>query len=345
MKKLFIFWFAWLVIMFPNFEAKAMAKNNLVEFRKPVESIRHRLIPKKEFTHGAGDYRRKLRGEFRSRYYEMHVPPAYDKKSPAPVVMVFHGGGGDPGSVRYSSRMDSTSDKHGFIAVYPAGTPTRSFLKDRLMIWNDGRPFKDGQHSEVDDVAYVDALLADLSTLFNVDEKRIYVCGYSNGAQFAYRLAKRRPDVIAAIAAVAGPRKPDDDFDPAPARPLPVMQFAGIQDNFSPYKGGKPPQDATFKAEVKPVREVVKAWADFNKCQEKPVEEKRVGQAVMRRYGNCRAGAEVVFWTLEDAGHTWPGGRVSPNAEVLGLGSLGKVNQDINAAELMWEFFKKHPLP
>ncbi|MFW6236841.1 MAG: hypothetical protein ACOC3F_00460, partial [Desulfosudaceae bacterium] len=92
-----------------------MAKNNLVEFRKPVESIRHRLIPKKEFTHGAGDYRRKLRGEFRSRYYEMHVPPAYDKKSPAPVVMVFHGGGGDPGSVRYSSRMDSTSDKHGFI--------------------------------------------------------------------------------------------------------------------------------------------------------------------------------------------------------------------------------------
>jgi len=344
-KKCFYFWLGLLAIIVANEKNVALSMNNMVEFRKPVQSIRQRLIPKKNISHGAGDYRRKLKGEFRNRYYEIHVPSAYDKEKPAPVVMVFHGGGGDPGSVRYESGMDDIADKNGFIVVYPAGTPTRGALKDRLLIWNDGRPFKNGKTSVIDDVAYVDVLLEDLSRLFNVDKNRIYACGYSNGAQFTYRLAKRRADVIAAIAAVAGQRPPDDAFDPAPSRPVPVMQFAGVQDNLSPFNGGSPPREAAFKADVLPVEQTVNAWVDFNQCRMEPVEEKRTGKAVMRRYAPCRAGAEVVFWTIEDGGHTWPGGRITPNAELLGLGGLGKVNTDINASDLIWDFFKKHSLP
>lgn len=344
MKRFFFFWLAFLVGLLSSYEVEALAKKKVIQFRKPVESIRHRLIPEKEFSYGAGDYSRKLKGDFRNRFYEIHVPSSYKKEQPVPVVMVFHGGGGDPGAVRYESDMDNTADKGGFIVVYPAGTPTRQSFKDRLLIWNDGRPFKSGEHSAVDDVAYVDALLEDLSRLFNVDKQRIYACGYSNGAQFTYRLAKRRADVIAAIAVVAGQRPPDDAFDPVPPRPIAVMQFAGIADKISPYSGGKPPQDAAFKADIKPVKQTVKAWADFNGCQAEPAEEKRVGNAVMRRYAPCQAGAEVVFWTLEDGGHTWPGGRVTPNVEILGLGVLGEVNTDINASDLMWDFFKKHSL-
>ena len=334
-----------LALMVANEKSLALSMNNVVEFRKPVQSIRQRLIPEKGPSHGAGDYRRRLKGEFRNRYYELHVPTSYDKETPCPVVMVFHGGGGDPGSVRYESDMDVTSDKNGFIVVYPAGTPTRKALKDRLLIWNDGRPFKDGKTSAVDDVVYVDALLEDLSRLFNVDKKRIYACGYSNGAQFTYRLTKRRADVIAAIAVVAGQRPPDDAFDPVPSRPIPVMQFAGLQDNLSPFNGGRTPREAAFKADVMPVEQTVKAWVDFNQCRGEPAEEKRIGKAVMQRYAPCRSGAEVVLWTIEDGGHTWPGGRITPNAELLGLGGLGRVNRDINASALMWDFFKQHPLP
>lgn len=330
--------------MVSNNGVEALAEDKLIKFRKPVKSIRHRLLHPEGFLYGAGDYHRTLKGNFRTRYYEIHVPPSYNKEKPAAVVMVFHGGGGDPGSVRYESDMDSISDKNGFIVVYPAGTPTRMFLKDRLLIWNDGRPFKNGEYSKVDDVAYVDAVLDDLSQLFNVDKKRIYACGYSNGAQFVFRLAKRRSDKIAAIGAVAGQRAPLDAYDPVPSRPIPLIQFSGVRDTFGPYKGGKPPEDAVFKAEVKPVRQTVKAWVDFNQCNPEPVEEKRVGKAVMQRYGHCQSGAEVVFWTLEDGGHTWPGGRVTPNVEALGLGSLGNVNTDINASALMWNFFKKYSL-
>ena len=64
----------------------------------------------------------------------------------------------------------------------------------------------------------------------------------------------------------------------------------------------------------------------------------------MIRYGPCKDDTEVVFWTLEDAGHTWPGGKLMPNVKLFGMGELGHVNMDINASDLMWKFFKRNPL-
>lgn len=342
MRKYMILWFVFLEMILSNCVIDSLAKDHKADFRTPVQSIRQRIIQKTEFEYGAGDYGRKLKGALRNRFYEIHVPPSYNKSMPTPVVLLFHGGGGDPGGIRYESNMDRTADRGGFIVVYPAGTPARRFLKNRLLLWNDGRPDNKGKYSKVDDVAYVEALLDDLSKLFNVDKKRIYACGYSNGAQFTYRLAKRRSDLIAAIAVVAGQRPPNDSFDPAPSRPLSVMQFAGLQDKIGPYGGGSPPAGAGLTAIAEPVIETVKSWADVNKCPSRPAEEKRIGNAVMLRYGPCEGGAEVVLWTLEDGGHTWPDGRVIPNAEMLGLGKLGNVNRDINASDLMWDFFKKH---
>ena len=296
------------------------------------------------FVRGPGDYGRRLTWDGRSRFYEVHVPAGYTKAKPMPAVLVFHGGGGDPGTVRYESAMDETADREHFIVVYPAGTNKRLFLKNRLLLWNDGRPFKNGSYSEVDDVAYVAALLDDLAGLFNIDRARVYACGFSNGAQFTFRLAKRLSDRVAAIAVVAGQRAAKDSFDPEPSRPIAVMQFAGLQDSFAPYEGGSGPSGARIEAVSPPVKEAVESWVGFNRCPPEPVEVKRIGRAVMNRYGPCQSGTEVVLWTVEDGGHSWPGGRTFPGVELLGLGKLGNVNRDIHASELMWEFFKKHPL-
>ena len=324
--------------------SKSWAGSGGKDFRVQVEWIRQRLIKKTELKYGHGDYGRTLRGSLRKRFYEIHVPPSYDKSNPTPAVLVFHGGGGDPGGIRHESQMDRTANREGFIVVYPAGTPVKWFLKNRLLLWNDGRPDKDGIYSKVDDVGFVAALLDDLATLFNIDKKRIYACGFSNGAQFTYRLAKRLSDRIAAIATVAGHRLVKDDYDPTPSRHVAIMQFSGKQDKLGPYYGGSPPPSAGLKGIVKPVKETIKSWVDFNKCPPEPAEVKRIGKAVMNRYEACQNSAEVVLWTLEDGGHTWPGGKVTPNVEALGLGKMGKVNQDINASDLMWEFFKRHPL-
>ncbi|MCK9419582.1 MAG: hypothetical protein M0R70_09415 [Nitrospirae bacterium] len=295
------------------------------------------------FNH-PGDYGREIKFEGSARYYELHVPALYDKSKPTPAVLVFHGGGGDPGAVRYESGMDKTSDEGGFIAVYPGGHPSKWFTKSRLLLWNDGRPDKDGKFSKVDDVGFVMAVLDDLAKRLNIDKKRIYAAGYSNGAQFTYRLAKRLSDRIAAISTIAGNRPPKDEFDPVPSRPMPVMQFSGKEDPISPYNGGRPPGAAALSAVIQPVNETVKSWVEFDKCPPEPSATKRVGQTEMKRWGPCQCGTEVVLWTLETGGHTWPGGRVMPNVEALGLGKLGNIDRNINASDLMWDFFKNHPL-
>jgi len=315
--------------------------------RRGSEDVR---VPVKMITesagrgdYGTGDYGREIRVDRHTRYYDLHVPSLYDKSRPVPVVMVFHGGGGDPGTIRYESGMDTTSDRGGFIVVYPAGTNKRLVLKNRLLLWNDGRPDKNGEYSKVDDVGFMVALLDDLNNLFNIDKKRIYACGYSNGAQLTYRLAKRLSDRIAAIATVAGNRPVKDEYDPLPSRTMSIMQFSGKEDPLSPYQGGRPPGAAALTATIEPVSKTITSWIDFNKCSREPTVE-RVGKAVMNRWGPCQGGAEVVLWTLEDGGHTWPGGRIFPKVKMIGLGEMGNVNQDINASDLMWEFFKKHPL-
>ena len=291
-------------------------------------------------TAKAGDYGRDMTVNGTDRFYEMHVPASYDGSKAVPLVLVFHGGGGYPASVRFESGMDKTSDKNGFIVVYPAGTNKR-FLKDRMLEWNDGRPYQDGSPKEIDDVAFVKAVIADVDKMFNIDRKRIYAAGFSNGSQFVNRLAQQMTDQLAAVAKVAGQRSPDELFG-NPSRPISVMQFSGRQDPIAPYLGGAPKNfTPKFKTELKPVEQTIQDWVKFNGCPEKPEETKTVRNATMTKYGPGKDGTEVVLWTLGDGGHTWPGGDALPAAEDWGQGNI---NKDISASALIWNFFSAHSL-
>src|SRR6202035_2271000 len=91
-----------------------------------------------------------------------------------------------------------TADAKGFVTVYPNGTGLGP-----VQTWNAGG-FVKGIESRADDVAFLKTLLDDVATRVNVDPKRVYACGMSNGAMMCYRLAAELSDRIAAIAPVAG---------------------------------------------------------------------------------------------------------------------------------------------
>ena len=62
------------------------------------------------------------------------------------------------------------------------------------------------------------------------------------------------------------------------------------------------------------------------------------GTSIKKRvYGPGKDGAEVVLYIVENGGHTWPGMDTT-------LPILGKTTMNISANDLMWEFFKKHPM-
>jgi polyhydroxybutyrate depolymerase len=289
--------------------------------------------------YGAGDYGRRMEVGDRKRYYEMHVPKNYRKGKPLPVVLVLHGGGGFAAFMRYQTGMDEVADKENFIAVYPAGT--HQFFSDRLLFWNAGVPPKNVKQQKVDDVAYITAVLDDVAKHFSVDAKRVYACGMSNGAHMCFLLAAKLPDRIAAIGPVAGQRAVGQ-YAPEPTRPIPLIYFHGAKDTWASFAGGESsPVRSAFEAfEIKPAREAVASWAKFNGCDAKAKETVK-GEAHQFAYPSCKKGGEVVYWQLEDGGHTWPGGKRSKVEE---RGGVGEVNADINASQLMWEFFKQHSL-
>ncbi|MFZ5986782.1 MAG: alpha/beta hydrolase family esterase [Bacillota bacterium] len=284
--------------------------------------------------YGAGDYRRYIKTDGRRRFYDLHIPESYNKEKAMPVVLVYHGGGGNPVQQRGDSQMDEVSNTHNFIVVYPAGTGES---EDRMLTYNAGVCCGYAKKNKIDDVGFTRALLDDLETLFHIDKKRIYATGFSNGAFMCYRLAMELSDRIAAFAPVSGVLGVEPSIGTS-TRPISIIHFHGKADPNVVYKGGVGPR-AFEKIPRRSVEETIQFWTAHNGCPKESVKGPRKGKAICTIYGPGRGGSEVILWTLEDGGHTWPGGKSSlPERQV------GKLNRDIIASELMWQFFEKHPM-
>ena len=85
------------------------------------------------------------------------MPPAGAESGALPVVINFHGGGGNAETQQKFSRMDILADAEGFLAVYPNGTGR---MPDRLLTWNAGTCCAYSVINKIDDVGFTLALLA-----------------------------------------------------------------------------------------------------------------------------------------------------------------------------------------
>lgn len=273
----------------------------------------------------------------KKRTYNIHVPPRYDGTKATPVVLVFHGAGTNGLITARFSGLNMKADAANFIAVYPDGTGVGP-----LLIWNAGPMQARPGVALPDDVAFVGKLLDDLATVLNVDGKRVYATGISNGGMMCYKLAAELPDRIAAIAPIAGTMLARED-DLKAGRPMPVIHFHGTEDALVPFGGpGKKGKGKGAGLIMKTVDETVEAWADLAGCpREAEVTDIRSkvedGTKVKRKtFGPGKNGVEVILYVIEGGGHTWPG-RPAPSI-------IGRATQNISANDLMWEFFCKYQL-
>ncbi len=282
-----------------------------------------------------GDHTRVVTPEGQARSYLVHVPPGYRPEKPTPVVLAFHGAGINASMMVLLSGLNKKADEAGFIAVYPNG----SGLANLVLTWNAGGLPPQITERRPDDVAFIAALLDDLATVVNVDLKRVYATGLSNGGMMCYRLAAELPERIAAIAPVAGTLAMDQW---KPGRPVPVMHFHGTADRIVPFDG--PNRSVPKFLAFKSVEETIRLCTAANGCPLKPEtvqlpDTADDGTTVVRTtYAPCRDGAEVVLFTIEGGGHTWPG-QPPPNR------FMGTSTKNIVANDLMWEFFERHRLP
>lgn len=150
------------------------------------------------------------------RAFRIVVP--HQRIQPTPVVFAFHGIGDSTESMAKYSQLDRIATRNSFLLVYPQALKSTWATMNVDLSNLDSNP----------DVRFFDELLEHLSSAHQVDRKRVYVIGMSNGATFAQLLATARSDDIAAVVAHSGSRLTGlVECDPS----IPMMLIVGANDS------------------------------------------------------------------------------------------------------------------
>ncbi|MGO9621998.1 MAG: alpha/beta hydrolase family esterase [Desulfobaccales bacterium] len=275
---------------------------------------------------GPGDHQGELKVDHLRRTYGLHIPPSYDSRQPTPLVLAFHGRLGTGKQMEKLTNFSGLADKQGFMVAYPNGVG-RS--------WNAGHGTGKAEAQGVDDVKFTVRLIDSLRQTLNLDGRRVYATGFSNGAVFVHRLACELSEEIAAIAAVAGTVAPQIGRTCHPHRPVAVLQIQGTADPIVPWEGGLT-QGGGF---VESVPATIAGWVARNECPARPEVLDTGGGVICECYGPCAKAARVILYRVEGGGHTWPGGY-----QYLPKKIIGATNRSWDASQAIWDFFLKHPL-
>ncbi len=258
------------------------------------------------------------------RTYQVYVPPSNSSAVPSPLVINYHGLGSNGFEQRIYTGFDGVAADSNFIVVYPDGIN---------QAWNSGLITQ----TIADDVGFTEALIDKISVDYNIDQRRVYATGMSNGGFMSYRLACELEHRIAAIASVTGTIANDILPTCQNNRPVPVMQIHGTADGVVDYNG-----TAGFHQGAEGS---VNYWIGKNNCSSvgdttliadfDPADN---STAIRVYYGPCANGTEVELYKVLGGGHTWPDGTIN-------IPINGNTNRDFNATAVVWEFFSRHSLP
>lgn len=252
------------------------------------------------------------------RTYQLHLPAGYERRRDWPVVLAYHGRGNTGARTEEFSKLSELPA----VVVYPNGVVGKG--DDGRQAWQ-GAPYS---APGVDDVAFTDDLLDELSATLCVDERRVYATGKSNGAGLIAILACVSADRIAAIAPVAGAFYPNG-VDCRPSRPVPVIEFHGVADATIPYAG-----DA--ERGLPPITGWMAEWVRRNRCAAQLPDRRIEPDVTVSRWRGCADRAAVAHVAVDGGGHTWPG------ADSYSGG--GHTTQTIEAHEVLWRFVRGYRL-
>jgi polyhydroxybutyrate depolymerase len=274
----------------------------------------------------AADSRERLRVGGAERSYLLHRPGG-DRRA-RPLVLAFHGRGESAEEMRARGRLDRAAGARGMVVAH---------LEAIDKMWSADTTATPGRPDPNVDLRFTDALVGSLVRRGEVDPKRVYAVGFSNGGSMALRVAAQRPRKVAGAVSVSGQLAVGTAKALTSAAPaaVPVLFVYGEQDpvrpmagvpNPPPPKPGDEPMTATLGT-----RDSAVAFARTAGTKP-PVTTARPGYDRTLWAPGKPGGAPVELLVMHDAGHTWPGAKVSPPA------NFGRISTALDATATLLDF-------
>ena len=231
------------------------------------------------------------------RQYFIYVPD--NLKPNSPMFISCHGMNQDYQYQKTQMRwMPLAADTASFVVVFPVGVAGTAW----------GRPYTTGWNIDnMTDVNFMLDIIDEVKTDYNIDDTRVYMSGFSLGGVFAYYMAQKVPDRIAAVVSFSG-------YDITGAsiscsRPIPIFHLHGTSDDVMNYSG---------------VESYLKKWYQLFNCPSQPVINNipecshLQGSATLTTYGTCDCEVEVKLLTIPGIGHDWTDVFACRNVGVIG---------------------------
>ena len=307
-------------------ETGEATKSDIIEYLKQATDDDKKKAEMKSYTDGNDCGNSTAPGyhsiviDDEKREYLLHVPKSYDSARAYPLVINFHGFGdcakNYSESIGVTLGFNKTASENGFLVAYP-----QAILREKgARYWEPG---DDGTKSiRQNDVYFIKKMIADSDKQYNIDLKRVYAIGYSNGGMMAYDLACSATDVVAAVGIMSGTML--GDIPKGLKQRTPIIHFHGVRDEVLPYRGNE------F---YKPIPSLVEAWRTHHNISKSAGQKKthNEGAVTSLRYSPAGQSAVVTFYTVKSE-YNKPGGHVWFSDKIDGS----------HPNQILWDFMASH---
>jgi polyhydroxybutyrate depolymerase len=268
-----------------------------------------------------------------ARQYAVHVPTGYSAATAVPALFCIHGLAQNPVMFCLDTGVawPTKADQEGFVVIMPNGY---------MNSWNAGTCCGGAVSAGLDDVALMRAIFAEVGTHVNIDLRRVYATGLSNGAYMSYRLACEASDLFVAVApsagaigtaAIGGGTGTTTDLTTcAPTHKVSVLDIHGTSDPLIPY------------STQKPSLAIMQASDTCSMTTMPATVEPSGGDTTCVTFAGCPTcpNVEVTGCSIMSGGHCWFGSSdCGTGGGAIGTAIVGNNSNFMKNTDTIWAFF------